>query len=60
MLRNSSYFCAGLLTFFIINSSKKFFQDQYVCVKEFGSRSVGTDLDPNCLQRLSTDDKGRL
>ena len=40
---------------------KKFFQEHYDSVKQFGSRSrpafVGPDLDPNCLQQLSADDK---
>ena len=33
-------------------------QEHYLSVKQFGPRhSVGPDLDPDCLQRLSADDK---
>ena len=35
---------------------KKFIQEYYQRVKQFGSRS-GPDVGPNCLQRLSADDK---
>ena len=53
--------------FFKINFFKKFFQEQYHSVKQFGFRSgptlcrynVGPDLNPNCLQRLSADGKAR-
>ena len=38
--------------FFKINFFKKFFQEHYQSVKRFGSRSVGPDLGPNCLQRF--------
>ena len=42
---------------------KKFFQEHYkrLSVKLFGSRlaAVGPDLGPNCLQRLSADDRCR-
>ena len=50
--------------FFKINFFKKFFQEHYQSVKWFGTRSgpahysVGPDLEPNCLQRLSADDTG--
>ena len=47
--------------FSIINIFNKFFQEHYLCVKRFGSRSgglfIGPDLGANCLQRLSADDK---
>ena len=45
--------------FFQTNFFKKIFQGHYHNVKQFGSRSGLTDpdLDPNCLQRLSADDK---
>ena len=50
-------FCCCLSTFFKIILFKKFFQEHYQGVKRFGSRSgqmsVGPDLGPNCLQRLS-------
>ena len=37
--------------------SKKIFQEHYQSVKRFVSRYVPIDLVPNCLQRLSADDK---
>ena len=47
--------------FFKINFFKKIFQEHYHSVKQFGSRSgqysVSPYLVPNCLQRLSADDK---
>ena len=52
--------CCRLLIFFKINIFKKFFQEYHQSVKQFGSRSGPTfcpDLGPNCLQRLSADDK---
>ena len=63
-----NYLCAGLINIhafvcvFKMNFFKKFFQELYESVKWFGSRSgplvyVGPDLGPNCVQRLSTDDK---
>ena len=46
--------------FFKITFFKKFFQEHYQSVNQFGSRagltSVGPDPIPNCLQRLSADD----
>ena len=40
---------------------KKFFQEHYQSVKWFGPDQnrhfVGSDLGPNCLKRLSADDK---
>ena len=51
-----------LLTFFKINLFKKFFQEHYQSVKQFKSDypdqdrlKVCSELDPNCLQRLSAD-----
>ena len=41
--------------FFKINFFKRFFRELNHSVKLFGSRSVGPDLGPNCLQRLSAD-----
>ena len=38
---------------------QKFYQEHYQSVKRFGSRSGPADLDPNCLQRFSADDKSR-
>ena len=56
MLGNFSCFCRCLLTFFKINSLKRFFQEHLRSVKQLGSRSgrhfVHPDLDPNYLQRL--------
>ena len=47
--------------FFKINFFKKKIQEHYQSDKQFGSRSgptsVGPDLDPNCLQRLSAEDE---
>ena len=55
-------FCR-LLIFFKINLFKKFLKEIRLSVKHFGSRSggcfVGTDLGPNCLQRLSADNMSR-
>ena len=39
MLGNCSCFCCRLLTFFKMNFFKKFFQEHYQSVKQFGSRS---------------------
>ena len=39
MLGNCSCFCCRLLTFFKMNFFKKFFQELYQSVKQFGSRS---------------------
>ena len=55
MLGNFSCFSCHLLTFFKINFYKKFFQEHCESVKKFRSR-----LGPNCLQRLSADDKSLL
>ena len=56
----SCFYCC-LLTFLEINFFKKNFQECYQTVKWFGfrsgQRSVGPDQGPNCLQRLSADDK---
>ena len=45
--------------YFKINFFKKFFQEHYMSVKQFGSRSglsvLNPDLGPNCLQWLSAD-----
>ena len=51
--------------FFKINVFKKFNQGQYQSIKQLGSRSgpmfhVGPELGPNCLQRLSADNKSPL
>ena len=46
--------------FFKLIFSKKIFQEFHHSVKQFGSRSgLDPDLDPNCLQRLSADNKSR-
>ena len=42
--------------FFKINFFKKFFQERYQSVNQFG-HSVGPDLGPNCMQRLSADNE---
>ena len=56
MLRNfHAFLVARCLCCFSKLTFKKIFQEQYQSVK----RSVGPDLGPNCLQRLSADDKGR-
>ena len=51
------------LFFFKINFFIKFFQEYHPSDKQFGSRqagrSVGPDLDPNRLQRLSADNTSR-
>ena len=47
--------------FYRNNSFKKILQEHYPSVKWFGSeqywRTVHPDLGPDCLQRLSADDK---
>ena len=49
---------------FKFNFFEKFFKEHYLGVKlsqDQDLHSVGPDLDPNCLQRLSADDRsGRL
>ena len=40
-----------------INIWKIIFQEHYQSVKRLGSSSVGPDLGPNCLQKLSADEK---
>ena len=49
--------------FFKINCFKKVLHEYHQSVKQFGSGSgrhfVGSDLGPNCLQRLSADYKSR-
>ena len=60
MLGNFSCFCCRLLTFFKNKFFKKFFQEHYQSVSlvpDQDRRSVGPDLGPYCLQRLSADDK---
>ena len=42
--------------FFKINFFEKFFQEHYQSIKQ----NVGPDLDINCLQRLSAEDKSHL
>ena len=64
MLGNFSCFYCRLLTFFKINFFKKFFQDAIRVSNgldpDQDRRSVGPDLGPNCLQRLSADDNSLL
>ena len=48
MLGNFSCYCCRLLTYFKTKFFVKFFQEYY--------QGVGS-LDPDCLQRLSADDK---
>ena len=56
-------FCR-LLTFFKINFFEKFFQEHYRLSNSLdpdqGRHHVGSDLGPNCFQRLSVDDKSPL
>ena len=51
------------MTFYKINYFKTFFQETMIVSNDLDAdqdrRSVGPDLDPNCLSRLSADDKGR-
>ena len=61
MLGNCSCFClCRLLTFFKIIVFKKFFQEHYGLDLDQDRRSVGTVLGPECLQRLSADNKSRF
>ena len=53
---------SALLTFICkINLSNQFFQEHYQSANcldpDLDRHSVGPDLGPNCLQRLSADDK---
>ena len=63
MLGNFSCFCCRLLTFYKINFLKKNFRNTFRVSNNLDPdqdrHSVGPDLDPNCLQRLSADDKSR-
>ena len=52
-----SSFCCLMLTFFKINIFKKLFTIRMS--NSFG-HPVGSDLGPNCLQKLSADDKSPL
>ena len=49
--------CRLLIFFFKINVFQKFVQEHYQSVKQFGLQCVSPDLGPNCLQRLSGDNK---
>ena len=65
MLGNFSCFCCGLLTFFKLNFFNKIFSGtlpecQNSLDPDQDIYSVGPDLGPNCLQRLSGDDKSSL
>ena len=62
MMGNFSSFCCRLLIFFSkINFSKKFFQDTQSRSNRLDPDQdrhiVGPDLGPDCLQKLSADDK---
>ena len=62
MLGNFWCFCCHLLTFFKISFFKIFFFSSTIRVSncwdpEQDRRCVGPDLDQNCLQMLSIDDK---
>ena len=54
MLGNLSGFCCRLFIFFKINFSKNSSPTLLECQMVW---NVGPDLGPNCLQRLSADDK---
>ena len=65
MLGIFSYFCCRLLNFFKINFFKKIFQEHYQ-IQNLMSKHLNPDqdrhfvcpdLDPNCMQRLSVEDK---
>ena len=65
ILGNFSTICCCLLTFFFkINFFKKFFQDTIRVTNgldpDQDRHFVGPELGPNCLQRLSADDKSPL
>ena len=62
ILGNSSCFYCRRLTLFKIDLFKKFFQEHSRVPNNLDpdQDSVGPDLDPNCLQRLSADDKSRV
>ena len=56
------FFFLSSADFFKINFLKKFFQEHYIRESngldpDQDRHSVGPDLVPNCLQRLSADDK---
>ena len=64
MLGNFSCFCCRLLTFFKITFPKKSFRNSTRVSNgldpDQDRHSVGPDLGPNCLPRLSADDKSTL
>ena len=61
MLGNFSCFCCHLLTFFKINYFKEFFRNTVRVLNgldpDQDRHYVSPDLCPNCLQKLSADDK---
>ena len=61
MLDNISCFCCGEVTFFKLIFSKDSFRNIIRVSNGLDPdqnwQSVGPDLGPNCLQRLSADDK---
>ena len=63
MMGNFSCVCCRLLTFFKINFKKKSFTSTIRLSNGLDPDeerpSVGPDLGPNCLQRISEDDNGR-
>ena len=63
MLGNFSCFCSHLLTFSKLTFSQNSFRNTIRVSNSLDSEqdrhSVGPDLRPNCLQRLSVDDKSR-
>ena len=58
MLGNFSCFCCCLLSFSKFDFFKKFFQDLCLYPDQY-QPSVGPDLGPISLQRLSADDKSQ-
>ena len=63
MLGNFSYFCCHLLIFSKLTFSKKSFRNPFRepngLDPDQDRHSVISDLGPNCLQRLSAEDKSR-
>ena len=57
MLGNFSCFCCRLLIFFKIKFFKNIIRVPNNLDPDQDRRSVGPDLGPNCLQRLSADNK---
>ena len=70
MMQRSKHICTYLIICMLVimnaflssaDLKDKILEEYYLSVKQFGSRSglhfVGHDMGPNCLQRISAEDK---